>query len=349
MTIYGWDASDFDWGRGPMDLAAARADGIDFFTHKATESTNTQHIHYGEVMNRARAAGVPFLGAYHVVRTGDIMAQISYFLAYVTAQTPWWSSFPGWFFQGDLEKWSYDPVAASMGPAFCAEVERRTSKRCVLYAPKWAYGDTIGGSAPLWASAYGSNPAGPYRNAYPGDASPSWGAYSGRTPAILQFGSQATIGRQPICDINAFRGTVADFAQLIGGEAVLGGGTPLTPEDDLTPDELQLGLRTFFASKEGHDRIMIAVNDAITTDAIKTQLTAQANLGVRQVLASQEGHDRIMVATGDAIDRRPALDPAALAAAVVKALPASGGALTPADVEKAVTDALNATTLHVGA
>jgi GH25 family lysozyme M1 (1,4-beta-N-acetylmuramidase) len=218
VTLYGWDASDFDWPRGPMDLAAARADGIDFFTHKATESTNTQHVHYGEALNRARAAGIPFLGAYHVIRTGDIMAQVSYFLAYVTAQTPWWSSFGGWFFQADLEKWSYDPVAASMGPAFCAEVERRTGKRCILYAPKWAYGDSIGGSAPLWASAYGANPAGPYRNAYPGDASPSWGAYSGRTPAILQFGSQATIGRQPTCDINAFRGTVADFAQLIGGE-----------------------------------------------------------------------------------------------------------------------------------
>jgi GH25 family lysozyme M1 (1,4-beta-N-acetylmuramidase) len=237
MTIYGWDASDFDWGRGPMDLAAARADGIDFFTHKATESTNTQHIHYGEVMNRARAAGVPFLGAYHVVRTGDIMAQVTYFLAYVNAQTPWWSSFPGWFFQGDLEKWSYDAVAASMGPAFCAEVERRTGKRCVLYAPKWAYGDSIGGSAPLWASAYGSNPAGPYRNAYPGGASPSWGAYSGRTPAILQFGSRATIGRQPTCDINAFRGTVSDFAQLIHGEAGLGGGVPIQGADDVTPEQ----------------------------------------------------------------------------------------------------------------
>ena len=29
MVIYGWDASNFDWDRGPMDLDAARADGIE--------------------------------------------------------------------------------------------------------------------------------------------------------------------------------------------------------------------------------------------------------------------------------------------------------------------------------
>jgi hypothetical protein len=64
MTIFGWDASDFDWDRGPMDLGAARAAGIDFFTHKATEGTEIRHRHYGETLERARAAGVPFLGAY---------------------------------------------------------------------------------------------------------------------------------------------------------------------------------------------------------------------------------------------------------------------------------------------
>src|SRR6266704_897411 len=209
VTLYGWDASDFDWPRGPMDLAAARADGISFFTHKATEATDTKHIHYREAMYRAQNAGIPFLGAYHVVRTGDINAQVDYFLAYVNTQTPWWKTFPGWFFQADLEKWPYDAVAPALGVAFAAEVERRTSKRCLLYAPQWAYGNSISGAAPLWASAYGSNPA-PYRNAYPGDGNANaWQAYSGRAPAILQFGSQAKIGSQPGCDINAFRGTVA--------------------------------------------------------------------------------------------------------------------------------------------
>jgi hypothetical protein len=45
MTIFGWDASDFDWPRGPMNLNAAASDGITFFTHKATEGTGTVHAH----------------------------------------------------------------------------------------------------------------------------------------------------------------------------------------------------------------------------------------------------------------------------------------------------------------
>lgn len=218
MTTFGWDASDFDWGRGPMDLAAARSAGIDFFTHKATEGTSVRHVHYGEALTRARAAGVPFLGAYHVVRSGPpIAAQVDYHLAYVNEATPWWHDFPGWFFQCDLEKWSYDQVAPAKGVDFCTALAARTGRAVLLYAPKWAYGDTIGGSAPLWASSYVTG-SGTFRALYPGDTSSLWSAYSGRTPVVLQYSSSATIGRQPGCDANAYRGSVADFANLIGGD-----------------------------------------------------------------------------------------------------------------------------------
>ncbi|MFG2038761.1 glycoside hydrolase family 25 protein [Dactylosporangium sp. NPDC048998] len=218
MAVFGWDASDFDWDRGPMDLGAARAAGIDFFTHKATEGIGTRHRHYGEALARARAAGVPFLGAYHVVRsTSSVAAQVDFCLAYVDAKTPWWREHPGWFFQCDLEHWPYDKVAPSVGVAWCERMEARTGRRVLLYAPRWAYGDTIGGGAPLWASNYVPGRGG-FRELYPNDTSTRWRPYSGRTPVILQYSSNATIGRQPTCDANAFRGTVADFARLIGAE-----------------------------------------------------------------------------------------------------------------------------------
>jgi hypothetical protein len=217
MTIFGWDASDFDWDRGPMDLGAARAAGIDFFTHKATEGTGTRHRHYGEALERARGAGVPFLGAYHVVRsTSSVAAQVDFCLGYVDAKTPWWRKHPGWFFQCDLEHWPQDKVPPSVGVQWCERMEARTGRRVLLYAPRWAYSDTIGGQAPLWASNYVSGKAG-FRELYPDDTSNRWQAYSGRTPVILQYSSSATIGRQPTCDANAFRGTVADFGRLIGG------------------------------------------------------------------------------------------------------------------------------------
>jgi hypothetical protein len=223
MPIFGWDASDFDWGRGPMDLAAAVRDGMTFFTHKATEGTTITHGHYRDALNRAAAAGMPFMGAYIVVRTpgnnghGAVPAQVSYFLSYLDSQTPWWRTRPEFFIQVDTEHWGYDDVGPQHGAEACALLRARTGKWVVHYAPRWAYGDTIPGNDPLWASSYGTNPALPYRQAYPGDNSSAWAPYSGRTPIFLQYGSRTTIDSQPGCDANAYRGTVDQLRTVITG------------------------------------------------------------------------------------------------------------------------------------
>lgn len=211
-TTFGWDASDFDWPRGPMDLAAAYRDGIRFFTHKATEGTGTQHKHYGTALNRARAAGIPVVGAYHVVRSRDsVDAQLRYLLDYVTAQTPWWSSHPYWMWQVDCERWPYDNVSATRGHDFAAALAGQTGKRVVLYASKGQYADGIPAGTPLWNAHYGSNPSGHYKELYPGDGSAGWATYSGQTPKLLQFGSRLHIGTQSTCDANAFRGSLDDL------------------------------------------------------------------------------------------------------------------------------------------
>lgn len=225
MTVYGWDASDFDWDRGPMDLVAAKNAGVQFFTHKATESTNVKHVHYGEALNRAKSAGIEFLGAYIVPRSGpSVDAQVDYYLNYVNLKTPWWKDFPGFFFQIDTEKWSYDNVSPVRGSDVCKEIAARTGRRVVHYAPKWAYGNTIPQPEPLWASSYGDNGVGTLQQKYPGDNSDRWVAYSGRTPVFLQFGSRIVIGKQGTCDGNAFRGSIADLRAFITGSPVSTGG-----------------------------------------------------------------------------------------------------------------------------
>jgi hypothetical protein len=207
-----------------MNVAAAVGDGIVFFTHKATEGTKTQHVHYGEALNRARAAGMPCMGAYMIPRTpgnnghGSIQQQVAYFLAYLDSQTPWWRPTREFFIQVDTEHWGYDDVSPQYGAQACALIRSQTGKFVIHYAPRWAYGDTIPGDDPLWASSYGSNPSLPYRQAYPGDNSSGWAPYSGRTPTILQFGSRLTIGSQPTCDGNAFRGTLDQFRALVVGD-----------------------------------------------------------------------------------------------------------------------------------
>src|SRR3569833_2782358 len=215
MVLYGWDASDFDHDRGPMELGAAARAGISIFTHKATEGTSTKH-HPGPALNAAKAAGIPFLGVYMVPRTPgpSIAAQVSYLLAWLDCQAPWWKSFPGWFFQVDTEHWSYDKVSGATGAAASAEIRRRTGKQVIHYAPKWAYANWIPGTDPLWASHYVSG-SGDFKPLAAKVTSSLWDAYSGRTPVILQYSSSATIGRQPTCDANVFRGTADDFARLI--------------------------------------------------------------------------------------------------------------------------------------
>src|SRR5262245_16927127 len=219
-----------------MDLAAAARAGISFFTHKYTEGVTTRH-HPAAAMNAAKAAGIPFLAGYVVPRTPDksgtrtVAKQADYLLAYADAQTPWWRTFPGWFWQVDTEQWSYDKVDAGVGAAMCAELRRRTGKATIHYAPRWAYGDGVPGDDPLWASSYVSG-SGDFKTLAAKVTASRWTSYSGRTPAILQYTSSATLGRQPTCDANLFRGNLDDFARLIGGTAPAGGSLLEAVEGD---------------------------------------------------------------------------------------------------------------------
>jgi hypothetical protein len=217
LTLFGWDASKYDWDRGPMDLGAAARAGISFFTHKITEGNSTVHTQCGAALQRARDAGIPFLGVYHVPRSGpSVAAQRDYFMSKLNSLVPWWKSFPGFFVQVDTEKWDYDAVSAARGHDVCVALASATGRKVVHYAPEWAYGNGIPGNEPLWASNYVGG--GNFRSIYPGDNSSRWHAYSGRTPAILQYSATATIGSQSNCDANAFRGSVDDFARLIGAQ-----------------------------------------------------------------------------------------------------------------------------------
>ncbi len=218
MTVFGIDCSDFDWARGPMDIAAMARDGIVFLTHKATEGTSVRHQHYGPALTRARDAGIPVLGAYHVVRSaGSLADQVKAHLAYLDEATPWWRTWPAWIEQVDLELWPYDQVSASTGVAFAELLATATRKAVLIYASKGQYGQALGGGRPLWNAAYPSRAPGHYRELYPGDNGPGWQSYSGRTPVMWQYTDNATIGSQPGCDANAFRGSLAELLALAGG------------------------------------------------------------------------------------------------------------------------------------
>ncbi|MBB5869150.1 GH25 family lysozyme M1 (1,4-beta-N-acetylmuramidase) [Allocatelliglobosispora scoriae] len=228
--IFGWDASDYDHDRGMRSshIEAAAREGIEFFTHKATEHTPTtvhEHGHFGEKVAAARDAGIPFIGAYVVARTGvPEEKQAAMAVEFVREQAAFLLAEPSGFrrflWQVDLEHWDYDKVDAAVGERLAEELEQATGHRAVIYAPRWAYADAIPGDRPLWNSDYrGSGAPGPFREQWArveaSDTNDGFAPMSGRVPRILQYASDATIGGQQICDANVFRGSLDDFDTMI--------------------------------------------------------------------------------------------------------------------------------------
>ncbi len=225
MTLFGWDASDFDWPRGPMDYVAAKAAGISFATHKSTESNNVTHAHFGEALNRMKSAGIPFYGTYVVPRSGvSVQAQVDYAIAYWDSQIPWWRTDPNFFIQVDLEHWPYDQVSDSVGETMARLFEPVAPTAVLLYGSKGQYGGSIDAGFLKWNANYAPEnaPTREFHDIYAhvgGDSGPGWEPYGAdNTPAkVWQFASDATIGSQRGCDINAFRGSLPDFAAMIKG------------------------------------------------------------------------------------------------------------------------------------
>lgn len=299
MTIYGWDSSHHDWVRGPMDMAAAVADGITFATHKIGEAQTYVDPRFGDWYRKARNANVPLLGAYYVNHPGDQTPQADRFLALLDAQAPGWRDGP-FVLQVDAEKFDYMDRAPNKAEiiAFCARLVAKTGGRFrpVVYAPKWLYGDSLTGLGyPLWASSYGTNPDVHYRTAYPGDGSSRWQPYSGQTPAILQYGSRTRIGTQNTCDANAYRGTPTQLRNLVYPTLDTESDMPTVDEIWAHPLWDPIAQRTFEAGATlGHarnnTRLELAEQDRRISGRLDAILAAVQGLDTAAILTRIDQH-----------------------------------------------------------
>ena len=215
MTLYGWDKSHYDGAGGN---AKAVSEGFRFITHKAGGDANDAEL--AEWWNDARKIKPAdcLLGAYWVLYPGRPGARADEFLDRLDRHCKGWRDRP-FMLQVDCEIWggkaSTLPSRADV-EAFCDRLHARMPKlRPIVYGPKWCYGNKLAGlNYPLWASSYVTG-SGYASKLYPGDSSRRWAAYSGMTPAILQFTSKAVIAGQTTCDANAFRGTLAQLTALV--------------------------------------------------------------------------------------------------------------------------------------
>jgi hypothetical protein len=213
MTIFGWDMSHYD----APDIGNAIEQGISFITHKIGGDRNDPEAGqwWSDVKGeRSRA----LLGGYWVLYPGRSAARADEFIDQLDLTCPGWRSGP-FILQIDCEKWngkeSTVPSISEIN-AHCDRLRVLAPKLMpIAYVPEWVYGSSVKGLRyPIWASSY-VNGTGSFKSLYPGDNSSRWGAYGGKTPAILQYTSSATIGGQTTCDANAYRGTLAQLTQLL--------------------------------------------------------------------------------------------------------------------------------------
>lgn len=327
MTLFGWDASHFD---GPLSrpiLDRARAEGIDFFTHKIGEGlADTEGTLDDTALAAARDAGVPFIGGYLIPRSNATpAAQVARWLQLAETGEPWWRSFPGWFWQVDLERWSYDNVAASQGIT-CAQLLRAATGRCVvLYASRGQYGDSLTGwDGPLWNADYRAGPG------YPGDgwvaadkgAAAGWAPYSGKAPAILQYTSSATIAGLSTCDKNAYRGSLDDFRTMIGGKTAMG-----ILDSDAVAHDLVFGVKDMLDGTNPTERGDKAPNMLHgRLAAILSQAQSNGSTG-SSILSKLDG-----------LGAPASVDPAAFAAALTSAQLAEIGTAMGAELARRLAD-----------
>lgn len=308
MTIFGWDLSHFD----APGIGTAVADGIAFLTHKAGGDRDDPELGEWWAGVRGLDPNRVLLGAYWVLLPGHPERRADEFLARLDAACPGWRDRP-FILQVDCEKWRGDQGTVPNRfdiKDFCDRLAARMPKlRPIVYAPKWVYGDGLTGLGyPLWASSYVSGPISSFKGMYPGDSSSRWGAYSGQTPAILQYTSSATIGGQTTCDANAYRGTLAELTALVAP-----GWTEDTVEakDVWTEDIIPVNGKT--ATWQAAGTLGAAYDKASAAAAGVARLEA----AVAQ-LAGRDLVDEPAIVAGVLAG----LDPVAIAAAVVAALPA---------------------------
>jgi hypothetical protein len=236
MTDHTWgvDKSHYDSAGGTGEIVK---EGFGFLTHKAGGDANDPqlnafwndakphrftHVAIDQDGDEylAAADGSPglLLGAYWVLYPGHGSGAGDSFLARLDSQCPGWRDAP-FILQLDCEEWNGDtgtmPKLADIRA--CANRLRVLAPKLqpIVYAPHWAYGDSLTGLGyPLWSSSY-TTKKGAASAIYPGDGYAGWAKYSGVVPTIAQFSSTATVAGDSTTDVNCFKGTGPALARLL--------------------------------------------------------------------------------------------------------------------------------------
>lgn len=110
--------------------------------------------------------------------------------------------------------------------AFIARMHQLGGRVWGVYYPRWYWSQTGGDLASLGVALIASGYPGSYR-----DSDANWNAYGGKTPDVWQYTDKPYAGQS--VDLNAYRGTTSQLADLINSTAT----TP-TGDDAVTPYDI---------------------------------------------------------------------------------------------------------------
>lgn len=270
-----------------LDLSKLIAD---FVIAKATEGTYYTDSCYQGWRKQAASLKRPFVW-YHFLSLEPAAAQAAHTAANVGDRT-----LPGMI---DFEPEGGHKPSLAQAIAYWDAAHAEGLHVPLLYLPHWYWQELGSPSLAAFAargvhvvsSSYPGGHGTP-QALYPGDKASGWNAYGGLTPALYQYTNQASDGGQ-LLDYNAFRGTLEQLLELL--DPTSGGDVALDNTD----------ARTVWSYTNGDhpDVHQTLANAAAAATASSAKLD--------QVLA----HLAI-----------PAVDPAALAAALAPLLPPGASA-----------------------
>lgn len=171
---------------------------------KATQGTGYVSPDYVPAKGRAAASGT-FFCAYHFLEAGNGPAQASHAFGVAGKDVP---------LMLDFEPSTTKPSVAD-AQAFTDAYRKLGGIIHLLYFPHW-YWQQLGSPALNFSNmALVSSDYTTYS-----DTGPGWAPYGGMTPAVWQYTSTATFnGHNPV-DMNAYKGTIAQFKALALGVPV---------------------------------------------------------------------------------------------------------------------------------
>jgi GH25 family lysozyme M1 (1,4-beta-N-acetylmuramidase) len=200
---------------------------------KATESDNYTNPDYAPAKGRAASAGAYFC-AYHFLHSGNGAGQASHAFSVVGRGVP---------LMIDCEP-TYNPdgtIASapqvSDASDFIREYRALGGTAYLLYLPHWYWAGNLGQASLASVIGLGMLLVSSEYTGY-SDTGPGWAPYGGMTPVVWQYTSSASLNGVGNVDMNAYRGTLADFqAQVTTGALGTGGGQgePTLVEGDAGP------------------------------------------------------------------------------------------------------------------